>query len=96
MNEAELLQEVLDLCEELNVLAFHSTDSRRDVGKGFVDLVCVGRNDVLFLELKAATGTLRPNQVDWKYRLLAADQHYGTVRPRDLKSGYIRNILEKL
>ena len=39
MNEAELLQEVLDLCEELNVLAFHSTDSRRDVGKGFPDLV---------------------------------------------------------
>jgi len=96
MKEAELLQEVLDLCEELNVLAFHSTDSRRDVGRGFPDLVCVGKNGVLFLELKAPTGVRRPDQVTWGYRLIAADAHYGTVKPRDLESGYIRNILEKL
>lgn len=96
MKEYELLHAVIALCEKHNVLVFHSTDSRRDVGKGFPDLVCVGQNDVLFLELKAPTGTRRPDQVTWGYRLIAADAHYGTVKPRDLESGYIENILRKL
>ena len=96
MKESELLHAVIALCEKHNVLVFHSTDSRRDVGRGFPDLVLVGQHGVLFVELKADTGTRRPNQTTWGYRLLAADAHYGVMKPRDLESGYIRNILEKL
>ena len=43
MTEAELQHEVISLCEKYGLLVFHSTDSRRDIGTGFPDLVICGR-----------------------------------------------------
>lgn len=93
--EQELLHDVLELCKKYDVMAFHSTDSRKDIGRGFPDLVLCGRKQVLFAELKSQNGTLGPHQADWKYRLLSVS-HYMLWRPEDLSSGRIEATMENL
>lgn len=95
MNESELQQEVERLCESLGLLWFHDRDSRRN-NPGFPDLVVVGRNGVVFAELKSATGTLRPAQRDWCIALRAAGARYVLWRPESLADGTILRELVRL
>jgi hypothetical protein len=94
--ESELLAEVLTICDEHDVLAFHSTDSRRDIGKGFPDLVCVGRHHILFAELKRFGGYRSPEQTTWGYRILATGARYALWTPLDLKRGTIESAIRGL
>jgi hypothetical protein len=96
VTENQLLAEVLGICRELNILASHSYDSRRDYGRGFPDLVMAGRYAVLFAELKALGGTFSSEQIDWKYRLVACGASYVVWTPRDLESGVIEATLIEL
>jgi hypothetical protein len=96
MTEAELLEEVLAICAENDVLAFHSTDSRRDIGKGFPDLVCIGRRDILFVELKRFGGYRSPEQTTWGYRIIACGMRYALWTPLDLKRGTIESVIRGL
>lgn len=96
MTESELLAEVLGICEENKILAFHSGDPRRDYGRGFPDLVLCGRYRVLFCELKANGGTLRPEQTEWRYRLVANGAGWVCWTPRHLDSGVIESTLAAL
>lgn len=43
-------------------------------GKGFPDLVLVGRGRVIYAELKSSTGKVRPEQQVWLDALTAAGQ----------------------
>jgi len=95
MSEDFLLAEAVDIAVPNGVLAFHSTDSRRDIGRGFGDLVLVGGN-VLFVELKSATGKLSSEQISWKYRLMATGAHYAVWIPGNLESGHIEAVMEIL
>jgi len=52
-------------------------------GKGFPDLVLV-RERVIYAELKAKTGRLRPDQVVWMDKLLDAGAAWYLWRPQDL------------
>lgn len=52
-------------------------------GKGFPDLVLV-REVVIFAELKAKAGRLRPDQVVWMDKLRATGAHVYEWRPKDL------------
>jgi hypothetical protein len=95
VTEAELLKRVIELADKHKILAFHSGDSRRDMGdRGFPDLCLAGSAGILFAELKDVFGVRSPGQIQWRYRLLSAGQHVALWRPRDL--GDIESALEWL
>lgn len=93
MTEAQLQRAVLDLTKWLGLLAFHSTDSRRDSCAGFPDLVICGQAGVLYRELKTAEGRLRPEQADWIARLRQGGADAAVWRPADLASGLVQREL---
>lgn len=94
MTEAELQAEVIRLAAEHGVLVFHSTDSRRDIGRGFPDLVLVGSRNVMFVELKTTVGHTTPEQTTWRWKLLAAGAYWALWRPKDLP--HIPSVLANL
>lgn len=96
MTESQLLDNIIGLCHELDLLVFHSADSRRDTGNGFPDLIIVG-DHVVFAELKSYSGRLSREQSIWRYRLVAAGHgnQYHLWRPGDWTSGEIRQTLEE-
>lgn len=65
-------------------------------GKGYPDLTMVGRNGVMFRELKSAKGTHYPEQVVWLQKLKSAGADADTWRPEDLLSGRIEKELRAL
>lgn len=85
MTEAQLQKAVMDLVRWLGLLAFHSTDSRRDSCAGWPDLVICGQGGVIYRELKAERGRLRPEQLDWLSRLTQGGADAGIWRPSDLQ-----------
>lgn len=95
-SEAQLQRAVLDLTKWLGLLAFHSTDSRRDSCAGFPDLVLSGSRGVLYRELKTETGKLRPEQLDWLARLTQGGADAAIWRPADLASGRVKSELEAI
>jgi hypothetical protein len=95
VTESELQAEVCRLCRKYEVLYFHSTDSRWDIGPGFPDLVLV-KSSVLWVELKSSTGTLKPEQRIWRYALEDARQQYRLWRPGDLTNETIEETLSTL
>lgn len=94
MTEAELQRAVEKLCDKYSLLFFHDRDSRKNP-PGLPDLVIVG-NVVLWVELKSATGTLKPEQRTWRYALEDAGQQYRLWRPSDLANGTIEETLRNL
>lgn len=83
MTEAELQAGIIALCGDLGLLVLEIPDSRRiRHGKGFPDLVIVGRA-VLFCECKDDWAALRREQTTWRYRLTAAGAQWRLWRPRD-------------
>ncbi len=95
MTEAELQDLVRITCETLGLLYWHDTDSRRNYA-GFPDTVIVGTS-VLWAELKRERGAdLRPAQVVWRDRLIAAGQQYRLWRPTDWLTGAIARDLTAL
>jgi hypothetical protein len=95
VTEAQLQAEVLALAQGLGLLVFHSTDSRRDVGPGFPDLIVLG-SALLAAETKSETGELSPDQRRWKWRLLAAGCRWVLWRPSDWHSGIIETTLREI
>jgi hypothetical protein len=96
VTEAELQASVLELCKQLGLLVFHSTDSRRDVGRGFPDLLIAGFGGALFAELKSAGGRLEPEQTTWRYMMIAAGFRWRLWRPADWESGEIERELRAI
>lgn len=101
MTEIELLYAVTSgsrkqpgLCVRLGVRWYHAYDSRRSV-PGWPDLVLIGQG-IIYRELKSATGTLRPDQRDWRDMLRAAGADWAIWRPADLESGRIEAELRAL
>lgn len=52
-------------------------------GKGFPDLLLVGRGRIIFAELKSATGRMTLDQMDWQDWLEDARQEFYVWRPAD-------------
>jgi hypothetical protein len=107
VTEAELLAEVLELCRRYGLWWFHAYDSRRMVrgdtdaeriqaGKGWVDLVIVGRSGALFAELKSEQERRSRAQIHWADRLVKAGQTYRLWRPDDLTDKTIAKELEAI
>jgi hypothetical protein len=96
MSEAQLMRAIRELAKWLGLLAFHSTDSRRDSCAGFPDLVIAGRGGVIYREAKTDRGRLRPEQMDWISILQLGGADVAVWRPCDLTSGVIEKELKQL
>jgi hypothetical protein len=106
MTEDHLLKAVLDMARMLGVTTAHfrpalSQSGRWHTavagdGKGFPDLVLVGRGGILYRELKTEKGRLSPEQVVWLRTLKSAGAGAGIWRPADLESGRIETELRAL
>jgi hypothetical protein len=100
---------VIQLAETLNWKCCHFSDSRRSIGNGrmvgdrqaagFPDLVLARKDRLIFAELKAAKGKLRPAQVEWITALqeVEVETHPHVLvrvwRPTDMASGEIERTL---
>lgn len=99
MSEDALLRTVLDMARHMGVLTAHFRPAQSKTGrwltavqgdgKGFPDVTLCGPGGVLFRELKAAKGSLSPEQKVWLEALTAAGADAGVWRPTDLASGRI-------
>jgi hypothetical protein len=101
MTEAELLAEVISLCEQRKIWWVHIDtpfrNKRRQNMIGFPDLFLCGTAGIMFRELKKQQGwKTSPAQTSWKYRLLAVGQNWDLWQPRDLESGRISRELDSL
>lgn len=83
LSEAVFQTRVVELARWLRLRVFHSGDSRRDLCAGFPDLVIVGPEGTVFVELKTNTGRVRPEQTTWLHALEHAGQNTFVWRPRD-------------
>lgn len=98
LSEENLLGVVLDMAATLHLRTAHFRPAQtaqgwrtpvQGDGKGFPDLVLVGRGGVLYRELKSAAGALSAEQDAWLFDLSMAGQNTGVWRPVDLRSGRI-------
>jgi hypothetical protein len=64
LTEAQFQEQVLHIAELYGWLAYHTRDSRGSQ-PGFPDLVLLRSPELIFAELKSATGRARPDQVKW-------------------------------
>jgi hypothetical protein len=94
MSEATLLTSVRQMAKLGKWLAFHDTDSRRN-NPGLPDLVLLhpetGR--LLFVELKSATGRIRPEQQQWIDALHRGGHTVRVWRPEQWHDGTIARAL---
>ncbi len=93
MSETEFQRMVTDLCLYLNLRYYHTYDSRRS-NAGFPDLVIVGKNAVIYAELKSSTGRVSTAQREWHDDLASAGQPVYVWRPEDIYE--IKDVLTKL
>ncbi len=82
MREGELQDLVVAAARSMGLLCYHTYDSRRSE-PGFPDLVIVGSRNILFRELKSATGRLSPTQVYWLGALELTGADVEVWRPAD-------------
>ena len=83
MSEAELQILVCDAADLHGWLTYHTHDSRRSPA-GFPDLIMLRDRYELVVELKSATGRLRPDQVVWMDAFAKVDTiSSAVVRPVD-------------
>lgn len=99
MSELEhvFLAQVYKLCRGFNVYAHHCNDATRCHGKGWPDLVLVGKHGALFREVKnSPVDTLRPEQTTVLYLLRASGLDAAVWRPEDLHSGAVAKQIAEI
>lgn len=95
MTESELMSQVFEMCALFGWRTAHFRPAKTNHGwrtpvsgdgAGWPDLVLVSpeRQQVLFRELKSATGKLSDEQQAWAQWLITAGQDYGVWRPGDI------------
>lgn len=106
MSEDDLLRAVIQMARLFGVTTAHFRPAQAKNGnwitavagdgKGYPDLTLVGRNGVMWRELKSAKGAISPEQVVWGATLAEAGQDFAVWRPADLTSGRIERELRDL
>ncbi|MYA99280.1 VRR-NUC domain-containing protein [Candidatus Poribacteria bacterium] len=81
--ETQFHAEVVAMAKMMGYLVYHTYDSRRSE-PGFPDLVLVGRDRILYRELKTETGKLSPAQKNWGEQLQASGGDWDVWRPSDM------------
>lgn len=83
ISEAAFQRRILDMCDWLGLLAFHSGDSRRDNSAGYPDLHIVGPMGQVMAELKKEGGRVSAAQTKWLLALELAGVECHVWRPAD-------------
>jgi hypothetical protein len=106
MSEDKLLTNVLELAKTFNLRTAHFRPAQvrsgkwvtpvQGDGKGWPDLVIVGRGGPLLRELKAEGKYPTPEQKAWLAWLTAAGLDAGVWKPRDWHSGRIEQELRAI
>lgn len=103
MNETELQDAVIELARLLGYLVAHFRPAKTDQGwrtpvqadgKGFPDLVLVGRGRVIYAELKNDVRKLEPEQRVWLDALHVCGAEVYVWRPTDYAAGAIDAVLK--
>ena len=82
MTERELQEAIRELARYLQLLCYHTFDSRRSE-PGWPDLVIVGPSGCLFRELKSERGRLTEAQTIWLSSLRTAGLDAAIWHPTD-------------
>lgn len=104
MNEAQLQESAETFARFLGVMVHHQLTycprCHRPLpaagDAGFPDLVLAGPYGVMFRELKASAGLLRPRQTRWRHQLIAGGADYQVWRPLDWINGRIEDQIRAL
>jgi hypothetical protein len=95
--ELELSAEVERLVFEHAVHGISWPDSRLIHGmRGFPDWILCGNGRILYRELKTEHATLSPDQIAWRYSILAARGDWSVWRPSDLAEGRVEAEIQAL
>lgn len=101
MLERDLQDAIVEMANLLGWSVFHTRPARSEKGwrtavayqgAGFPDVVAV-RDRVLFAEIKAGRNTLRPEQVEWKDRLILAGAEWYLWNEKDWDAGLVEKVL---
>lgn len=104
MTEAQLQDAVIELARLLGYRVAHFRPAKTDRGwrtpvggdgAGFPDLVLARPGRVLFVELKAGRGRLRPEQVGWLDTLRAGGAETYLWKPGEWFDGDVERILRE-
>lgn len=97
MTEAELQEQVRVMCAQLGLYHYHPHDARRSA-PGWPDstILNLATGQILYRELKTASGQLTGDQKRIAYALQAGGHDYAIWRPADLVSGLIGRRLARL
>jgi hypothetical protein len=95
MREAELSEQVRQMCKTLGLLAYHTHTSKFSAA-GWPDWVILGPRRLILRELKRETEDPSPAQTAWLNGLLRAGYDADVWRPSDLLSGRITSELQQL
>lgn len=96
MSEAELMEGIRAMVNDLRLHAYHAHDARRSWGPGFPDLVIAGIGGCIWRECKTESGSLSAEQRTWGYVLQASGQRWAVWRPRQLLDGTIGRELASI
>lgn len=92
VKEADLQAAVVDVARRLGYMVAHFRPARTTQGwrtpvsgdgAGFPDLVLVGNDRILFVELKSQRGRLTADQERWRDQLVAAGGEWHLWKPSD-------------
>jgi hypothetical protein len=97
MTHDEIVGRITGMADELGYPWHACNSAQRCDGRGFPDLVIVGRLGVLFVEVKPHSfATRTPEQTSWGYALRAAGARYYLWTQADLDDGSIARVLDGL
>lgn len=96
MPEVLLQRAVLTMCRVYGLTGFHEQDSRRQVVKGWPDLVIIGGSKILWRELKSESGAITVEQRRVGSILAKSSEDWAIWRPSTLFSGSIERTLAEI
>lgn len=93
MTEKALQSAIVQTARLLGWRVYHTFDSRRSE-PGFPDLCMVRGRELIFAELKTATGKVSAAQYEWLNALADTGHAYVAIwRPADWSSGVVEAVL---
>lgn len=102
MTEKDLERAIAEMARFLGFMVFHARPAQSNKGwrtpvaydgKGFPDLLLVGNERVIFLEIKTDVGRVSPDQSRWSEQIIQSGGEYFLLRPNDWTSGRVDSIL---
>lgn len=86
----------MGLLEDLGLYGFHAKDVRKSYGAGWPDWCIIGRERLIFRELKSDEGRLSKQQLEVRDKLRRIGMDWGVWRPEHWHTRQIHDELTAL